>query len=83
MQGQDFTQDQLRVLEAQKNITYTPEQIQEYMDKGGYPPLDNDYTVFGELMSGWNVLDSIAVNPVNRANRPLEDIKMKVTILNK
>ncbi len=83
VQGQPFTQEQLRVLEAQKGITYTQEQIDEYMENGGYPPLDNDYTVFGEMMSGWNVLDSIAANAVDRANRPVDDIKMKVSVLNK
>lgn len=83
VQGQPFTEQQLRVLEAQKGVEYTPEQIEEYLSKGGYPPLDNDYTVFGEMLSGWNVLDSIAANPKDRSDRPVEDIKMKVTVLNK
>ncbi len=83
VQGDAVQEKQLRILEAQKGLDYTPEQIDEYLTKGGYPMLDNDYTVFGEMISGWNVLDSIAASPVNRDNRPLEDVKMKVTVLNK
>ncbi len=53
---------------------------QVYKTVGGTPFLDNEYTVFGEVVEGLNVIDSIANVKVNGANRPLKDIKMTVEV---
>jgi peptidyl-prolyl cis-trans isomerase B (cyclophilin B) len=42
----------------------------------GYPPLDGNYTVFGQTIAGFEVIETIAVQPKDRNNRPLKDIKM-------
>jgi cyclophilin family peptidyl-prolyl cis-trans isomerase len=56
----------------------TPEQRNDYTTIGGYPSLDNEYTVFGEVVEGLDVIDKIAVVETDRMNRPVKDVKMKV-----
>jgi peptidyl-prolyl cis-trans isomerase B (cyclophilin B) len=46
--------------------TYTPEQIQAYATIGGTPHLDREYTVFGEVISGMDVVEKIAAEPTTR-----------------
>ncbi len=59
---------------------FTEEQIQKYTTTGGYPPLDGDYTVFGKVIEGLEVVDKIAAEATNAQNRPNEDVSMKVTV---
>jgi peptidyl-prolyl cis-trans isomerase B (cyclophilin B) len=81
VQGVPQTEDRLnRIMEA-KGIEYTQEEIDRYIEEGGTPALDGDYTVYGELVEGFDVLDKIAAVQTGRANRPVEDIKMKVRIV--
>lgn len=47
-----------------------------YQSIGGTPHLDQNYTVFGEVISGMNVVDSIAAQSVNALNRPIDDIRI-------
>ena len=49
-------------------------------NKQGTPFLDNNYTVFGQVFSGFDVIETIAVQPKNQRDRPLEDIEMTVSI---
>lgn len=56
----------------------SPEQIKSYTTSGGYPSLDGEYTVFGEVVEGFDVLDKIAAVEVDERNRPKTDVKMKV-----
>ena len=53
---------------------YTENQKHIYQTLGGTPHLDMDYTVFGEVIDGLSVVDSIAAVKTDRANRPLEDV---------
>lgn len=46
----------------------------------GTPMLDQVYTVFGQVVDGLDVIDKIAEVPTNGRDRPLSDIKMKVTV---
>lgn len=50
------------------------------VNKNGTPNLDGKYTVFGQVVSGMNIADSIASQPANNANRPLSDIRMMVSM---
>ena len=59
---------------------YTAEQLATYAELGGTPFLDDDYTVFGEVVEGLDIIDSIAAQPVDRMNRPLKDVKMTMKI---
>jgi cyclophilin family peptidyl-prolyl cis-trans isomerase len=58
---------------------FTDEQKQTYKTIGGSPHLDGNYTVFGQLLSGFAVLDSIANIKKGARDRPEEDISMKIT----
>ena len=50
-------------------------------NKKGTPHLDNKYTVFGEVVSGMDVVEKIAIQPKDPRDRPLKDIKMTVEII--
>jgi peptidyl-prolyl cis-trans isomerase B (cyclophilin B) len=76
--GSEVTDLMLSTIERRKGIKYTPEQRSKYKDLGGYPPLDNEYTVFGEIVEGLDVIDKIAKAKKDRRDRPVEDIKMTV-----
>lgn len=62
---------------------YSPEEREAYKTLGGAPHLDGGYTVFGEVVEGLDVIDSIAVVPVGKANRPVEDIWMELSFTKK
>ncbi len=63
-------------------FSYTPDQIAAYQELGGTPHLDMQYTVFGRVIEGLDVLDAICAAQVAQSSRPLEDITMQMTILN-
>lgn len=61
-------------------ISIPQEQIDAYTTVGGYPSLDGEYTVFGQVIDGLDVLDKIAAVSVDPAKRPLDDVRMFVTV---
>lgn len=81
VQGRPVDDAMLDELERQKGIRYNDAQRQLYRQEGGAPFLDNDYTVFGEIVEGWDVLDRIAAVAVDPHYRPLEDVRMKVRMV--
>ena len=52
-----------------------------YKTLGGTPFLDMDYTVFGETISGLEVIDKIALMKTDGSNRPLVNVMMKMEIV--
>ena len=64
-------------------LVYTPQQREVYMTQGGVPYLDGSYTVFGEVIQGLAVVDSIVQAKKNYADRPVEDIPMIVRVQTK
>lgn len=82
VQGQAVNDAILDNMERQKGIRYSPAQRDLYKQVGGTPFLDNDYTVFGEVVEGFDVIDKIAQAEKDASDRPTQDIKMEVTILN-
>jgi cyclophilin family peptidyl-prolyl cis-trans isomerase len=56
------------------------ERIEKYSTIGGRPDLDENYTVFGQVIAGLEIIDQIAANPVDPANRPLQDIMMYISV---
>jgi cyclophilin family peptidyl-prolyl cis-trans isomerase len=59
----------------------TEEQKQVYTTIGGTPHLDGGYTVFGEVIEGLSVLDSIATQPTGPYDRPLKDLRMEMKVI--
>jgi cyclophilin family peptidyl-prolyl cis-trans isomerase len=57
-----------------KSYRIPDNQREVYTTLGGTPHLDQSYTVFGEVIEGLEVIDSIAKTPTNSLNRPLKDI---------
>jgi peptidylprolyl isomerase len=60
---------------------YSEQARKDYATIGGAPHLDGNYTVFGEVVEGLDVIDKIAALPRDRADRPLEDVRMRVKII--
>ncbi len=58
----------------------TNEQIEAYTTQGGAPHLDDEYTVFGKVVKGLEVIDKIAKEKTGRSDKPLEPVFMKVTV---
>ncbi len=65
----------------QKPFKLTDSQKQIYTTVGGTPHLDGNYTVFGELIEGFAVLDSIAAQHTGPNDRPVKDIRMEVKVI--
>lgn len=73
-QGKKYTDAELNMFEQRMGKKFTPAQRTAYKTVGGTPHLDGSYTVFGELVEGFDVLDKIAAVPGDQMNRPLEDV---------
>jgi len=69
--------------EQKHNFKYTDEQRATYKEMGGTPFLDQDYTVFGEIVEGLELIDQIASVKRNRKDRPDKDVKMTVKLVKK
>ncbi len=82
VQGRTYTENELQRLSMQTGVKYTPEQIEVYTSKGGTPFLDMQYTVFGEVVEGLEVMDKIAAVKVDAYNRPVTDVKFTITLVN-
>lgn len=84
--GKTFTDPQLDSIEVARlqGRKISPERRAYYKTIGGTPQLDGNYTVFGEVVSGQEVVDKIASMPVSTGpdtNRPLQDVRILSTRL--
>jgi peptidylprolyl isomerase len=68
---------------AEKNPTFhfTSEQIKAYTTAGGTPFLDNEYTVYGEVTEGMEIVDKIQQAATDAADRPQEDVIIKKVVV--
>ncbi|MDD7462380.1 MAG: peptidylprolyl isomerase [Prevotellaceae bacterium] len=81
----DFQQDQVQArldLTTNGSVQLTPEIRSTYFKKGGTPHLDGQYTVFGEVVEGLEVVADIQKVETNDRSRPLQDVRIiKATVL--
>ena len=86
VQGRVFNTQELNIMEKQRRDTsyhFNETQRQLYTTVGGSPHLDGQYTVFGEVVEGMDVVDKIAAMPVGPNNRPKTDIHVWMRIVKK
>jgi len=74
VQGKTFTDTDLDNMEKSKEKKYEAQVRTDYKTIGGTPHLDGSYTVFGQLVEGFDVLEKISNTACNASNRPTEDV---------
>ncbi|HOZ51513.1 MAG TPA: peptidylprolyl isomerase [Chitinophagaceae bacterium] len=74
VQGKTFTDTDLDNMEKNKEKKYEAQVRTDYKTIGGTPHLDGSYTVFGQLVEGFDVLEKISNTACNASNRPTEDV---------
>jgi len=75
-----ISQEMLSSMMRQTGTTYTGEQIAIYKEIGGTPHLDSQYTVFGEVTKGLEIVDKIAAVKTAPGDQPVEPVTMKIRI---
>ncbi len=74
-------QNEAMAMVAKTPFKLTEEQKKVYTTVGGTPHLDGGYTVFGEVIEGLSVIDSIAAQPKGTNDRPVKDVKMEIKVI--
>ena len=81
VQGRPVTEADLNRQEAQTGVRYPSEVREIYLERGGTPFLDQNYTVFGIVTEGLDVIDKIAAVATGAGDRPREDVPMKISLV--
>lgn len=81
VQGGPVTEALLNQMETMRGFHYTPEQRAAYLANGGTPHLDREYTVYGHVIQGLDVIDKIAAAETGPGDRPKKDVKMKIHVI--
>lgn len=81
VQGQVYTDEQLNAFEQKLGKKFSEDRRKAYTTVGGTPHLDDSYTVFGEVTKGLDVVDKIAAVQTAQGDRPVKDVKMKISIV--
>ncbi len=76
--GSKYADYQVDTEEENLGLSLTDEQRRAYMEVGGYMSLDQQYTVFGEVVEGFDVIDKIAAVKVFSEDKPLKRIPLKI-----
>jgi cyclophilin family peptidyl-prolyl cis-trans isomerase len=80
VQGKKFTDEDFKTLQTKRGVIVPEWKKETYRTIGGTPHLDMNYTVFGEVVSGLEVIDKIASAKTDGNNRPIQDIRMKIVL---
>ncbi len=80
--GNITNENMLNQTAAKEGFTYTEQEKEIYRTVGGAAFLDGQYTVFGQVVEGLDVIDKIAVVQTDSRDRPVQDVKMKIVLLN-
>lgn len=81
VQGSPMGDSQIDGYAQQRGLQYSQGQRDYYKQTGGSPVLDGEYTVFGQVIEGYEVIDKIAAVETGAANRPVKDVKMTVKVV--
>jgi cyclophilin family peptidyl-prolyl cis-trans isomerase len=83
--GKKYTDQQLDALEKRigNGFHFSADARKIYKEVGGTPSLDQNYTIFGQMVKGFEVLDEIASTPKSKTDKPLVKVKIKVVVLSK
>lgn len=81
VQGKTYAEEELNMIQMQRGTYFSPAKRMTYKMLGGTPNLDMNYTVFGEVESGIEIVDQIARAEKNNFDRPLKDIHMKMEVI--
>jgi len=76
----DSMEELEELTEIDLSSSFTEEEIEVYSTIGGTPSLDKNYTVFGQVIAGLEVIDSIAAVSTAPGDRPINDVRMMVTV---
>jgi len=79
--GKPTSERTLEGIEMRVGFNYTEYEKSLYNGKDGAPFLDRQYTIFGQVIEGLDVIDQIAIVQTNRSDRPLEDVAMKIRVI--
>jgi peptidyl-prolyl cis-trans isomerase B (cyclophilin B) len=79
--GKKYTDEELNMWELRTGKKYSASERAVYKTIGGTPMLDQGYTIFGELESGFDVVSKIVNVPRDRVDRPLGDIRMHMELV--
>lgn len=81
VQGNRWDEKQLKMMAERMGKKFSPEQVKVYTTMGGTPHLDGDYTVFGEVIEGMEIIDKISEVRCDRMDRPVDDVRIiKVSV---
>jgi peptidyl-prolyl cis-trans isomerase B (cyclophilin B) len=83
VEGRVFTNEALDSAAEKRHYTLDETQRKIYTTIGGTPHLDKNYTVFGEVEYGLDVIDKIAFVPTSKTDRPMGDVRMNIYLFNK
>ncbi|MGH1434036.1 MAG: peptidylprolyl isomerase [Lewinella sp.] len=81
VQGKPVSEQDLNNKEGAARFRYPSYVREEYLKMGGTPFLDQEYTVFGQVIEGLDVIDRIAAVNTNGQNRPNEDVWMVIKLI--
>jgi cyclophilin family peptidyl-prolyl cis-trans isomerase len=81
VQGKPMTEAEITQAEQRLGFTMSEKQKSDYMTVGGSPWLDRNYTVFGEIVEGIDVIDKIAAVKTLPGDRPETDVRMTVKLI--
>ncbi|MDN4754733.1 peptidylprolyl isomerase [Porphyromonadaceae bacterium W3.11] len=75
--GQYYLESELTQMAKQSGVEMSEDIVKTYMTQGGSPHLDNEYTVFGEVIDGWKTIEKIQKVETDSSDEPTKEIFIK------